>query len=110
LAGVDYVLMGAGIPAEIPQLLDHLAVHEKCSLDLDVDDATMEYSVGLDPQALTGGALAPLRRPMFLAIVSATCWLPTWLARTLPGRTASSSRVPARVGHNAPARWTPGPG
>ena len=24
LAGVDYVLMGAGIPAEIPQLLDHL--------------------------------------------------------------------------------------
>ncbi len=29
LAGVDYVLMGAGIPAEIPQLLNKLAVHDR---------------------------------------------------------------------------------
>ena len=107
LAGVDYVLMGAGIPAEIPQLLDHLAVHEKCSLDLDVDDATMEYSVGLDPQALTGGALAPLRRPMFLAIVSAHV-LAAYLARedaTRPDGFVVEG--PRAGGHNAPARGRP---
>jgi len=80
LAGVDYVLMGAGIPAEIPQLLNKLAVHEPCSLDLHVDGATIEYTVGLDPEALTGGGLAPLRRPLFLAIVSAHV-LAAYLAR-----------------------------
>jgi NAD(P)H-dependent flavin oxidoreductase YrpB (nitropropane dioxygenase family) len=107
LAGVDYVLMGAGIPAEIPQLLDHLAVHEKCSLDLDVDDATRDYSVGLDPQALTGGGLAPLLRPMFLAIVSAHV-LAAYLARedaTRPDGFVVEG--PRAGGHNAPARGRP---
>ena len=107
LAGVDYVLMGAGIPAEIPRLLDHLAVHEPCSLDLDVDGATMEYTVGLDPQALTGGGLAPLRRPMFLAIVSAHV-LAAYLARddaTRPDGFVVEG--PRAGGHNAPARGRP---
>jgi NAD(P)H-dependent flavin oxidoreductase YrpB (nitropropane dioxygenase family) len=107
LAGVDYVLMGAGIPAEIPQLLDRLALHEPCSLDLHVDGATIAYSVGLDPQALTGGGLAPLRRPMFLAIVSAHV-LAAYLARedaTRPDGFVVEG--PRAGGHNAPARGRP---
>jgi NAD(P)H-dependent flavin oxidoreductase YrpB (nitropropane dioxygenase family) len=107
LAGVDYVLMGAGIPAEIPQLLDRLAVHESCSLDLHVDGATIDYGVGLDPQALTGGGLAPLRRPMFLAIVSAHV-LAAYLARedaTRPDGFVVEG--PRAGGHNAPARGRP---
>src|SRR5450631_2266074 len=107
LGGVDYVLMGAGIPAEIPRLLDHLAVHEACSLDLDVDGATMAYSVGVDPQALTGGGLAPLRRPTFLAIVSAHV-LAAYLARedaTRPDGFVVEG--PRAGGHNAPARGRP---
>jgi NAD(P)H-dependent flavin oxidoreductase YrpB (nitropropane dioxygenase family) len=107
LAGVDYVLMGAGIPAEIPQLLDRLAVHESCSLDLHVDGATIDYGVGLDPQALTGGGLAPLRRPMFLAIVSAHVWA-AYLARedaTRPDGFVVEG--PRAGGHNAPARGRP---
>jgi NAD(P)H-dependent flavin oxidoreductase YrpB (nitropropane dioxygenase family) len=107
LAGVDYVLMGAGIPAEIPQLLDRLALHEPCSLDLHVDGATIAYSVGLDPQALTGGGLVPLRRPMFLAIVSAHV-LAAYLARedaTRPDGFVVEG--PRAGGHNAPARGRP---
>jgi NAD(P)H-dependent flavin oxidoreductase YrpB (nitropropane dioxygenase family) len=42
LAGVDYVLMGAGIPSEIPRLLDRLALHEPGSLNLHVDGSTTE--------------------------------------------------------------------
>jgi NAD(P)H-dependent flavin oxidoreductase YrpB (nitropropane dioxygenase family) len=102
LAGVDYVLMGAGIPAEIPRMLDRLAVHEKCSLDLDVDGATIDYEVGLDPQALTGGGLAPLKRPTFLAIVSAHV-LAAYLARddaTRPDGFVVEG--PRAGGHNAP--------
>jgi NAD(P)H-dependent flavin oxidoreductase YrpB (nitropropane dioxygenase family) len=104
LAGVDYVLMGAGIPAEIPRLLNHLALHEKCSLDLDVDGATTAYSVGLDPEALTGGGLAPLPRPHFLAIVSAHV-LAAYLARedsTRPDGFVVEG--PRAGGHNAPPR------
>jgi NAD(P)H-dependent flavin oxidoreductase YrpB (nitropropane dioxygenase family) len=107
LAGVDYVLMGAGIPAEIPQLLNRLARHEPCSLSLDVTGATQDYSVGLDPEALTGGGLAPLRRPMFLAIVSAHV-LAAYLAREDSTRPDGFIvEGPRAGGHNAPARGRP---
>jgi NAD(P)H-dependent flavin oxidoreductase YrpB (nitropropane dioxygenase family) len=104
LAGVDYVLVGAGIPTEIPRLLDRLAGHESCSLNLHVDGATTKYSVGLDPDALTGGGLAPLRRPRFLAIVSAHV-LVAYLAReegTRPDGFVIEG--PTAGGHNAPPR------
>jgi len=107
LAGVDYVLMGAGIPAEIPQLLNKLAMHEPGSLDLDVDGATIAYTVGVDPVALTGGGLAPLIRPRFLAIVSAHV-LAAYLARedaTRPDGFVVEG--PRAGGHNAPARGRP---
>ena len=39
LAGVDYVLMGAGIPRELPRLLDRLARHEVGRLSIDVQGA-----------------------------------------------------------------------
>ncbi len=107
LGGVDYVLMGAGIPAEIPRLLDHLAVHQKCSLGLDVAGSTIDYTVGLDPEALTGGGLAPLKRPMFLAIVSAHV-LAAYLAREDATRPDGFIvEGPKAGGHNAPARGRP---
>lgn len=107
LGGVDFVLMGAGIPAEIPQLLNKLALHQACSLDLDVAGATIDYAVGLDPEALTGGGLAPLLRPRFLAIVSAHV-LAAYLARddsTRPDGFVVEG--PRAGGHNAPARGRP---
>ena len=39
LAGVDYVLVGAGIPREIPGVLDQLARHEPVSIRLHVEGA-----------------------------------------------------------------------
>jgi NAD(P)H-dependent flavin oxidoreductase YrpB (nitropropane dioxygenase family) len=104
LAGVDYVLMGAGIPAEIPRLLDQLALHEPCSLNLHVDGATTVYTVGLDPVTLTGGGLAQLKRPMFLAIVSAHV-LAAYLAREDAKRPDGFViEGPRAGGHNAPPR------
>lgn len=104
LADVDYVLMGAGIPAEIPQLLNQLADHKPCSLKIHVDGATTAYSIGLDPQILTGGELAPLRRPMFLAIVSAHT-LAAFLAREEATRPDGFViEGPRSGGHNAPPR------
>ena len=82
LAGVDVVLAGAGIPRELPRLLGALARHEPVSLPVDVIGASddQRHEVGLDPVAVLGMALPPLRRPVFLAIVSAHV-LAEYLAR-----------------------------
>ena len=104
LAGVDYVLMGAGIPTEIPQLLDHLARHEVARLNVHVDGASTAYTCQLDPATLTGGALPTLQRPKFLAIVSAHV-LAAYLARedgTRPDGFVIEG--PTAGGHNAPPR------
>ena len=104
LAGVDYVLMGAGIPTEIPRLLNQLSRHEACSISLRVDGATESYTVGIDPEAITGGGLAPLRRPRFLAIISAHV-LAAHLAREEATRPDGYVvEGPRAGGHNAPPR------
>ncbi|GAA4399181.1 nitronate monooxygenase [Fodinibacter luteus] len=70
LAGVDYVLMGAGIPREVPQLLRALAAGEVGRIPVDVSGSTVHRFVEVDPVALLGDDLPPLTRPDFLAIVS----------------------------------------
>ena len=79
------VLVGAGIPRELPRLLGALARHEPVSLPVDVLGASdgQRHTVDLDPVALLGKALPPLRRPAFLAIVSAHV-LAEYLARDPP--------------------------
>ncbi len=50
LAGVDAVLMGAGIPREMPRLLTRLASHDSVTIPLVVDGAAEgTYSAYLDP-------------------------------------------------------------
>ena len=53
LAGVDYVLMGAGIPRAIPGILDYLARGQSVSLKLDVAGAEPgeEFLSAFDPRA-----------------------------------------------------------
>jgi NAD(P)H-dependent flavin oxidoreductase YrpB (nitropropane dioxygenase family) len=70
IGGVDYVLMGAGIPREIPQLLTDLAARRKGELTVDVYDSTRRHTTSVDPVALLGDRLPILHRPRFLAIVS----------------------------------------
>jgi NAD(P)H-dependent flavin oxidoreductase YrpB (nitropropane dioxygenase family) len=70
LAGVDYVLMGAGIPREIPKLLDDFAAGSVGRLTIDVVNASRTYTASLDPVELLGDDLPAMHRPQFLAIVS----------------------------------------
>jgi len=106
LAGVDYVLMGAGIPRAIPGMLDLLAAGKPAEQKIDVEGALPgeEYTIRFDPAAFCGGSPPPLRRPLFLAIVASAT-----LALTLARK--SSGRVDGFVvegdlagGHNAPPR------
>lgn len=70
LAGVDYVLMGAGIPREIPQLLTDLAAARPGTVTIDVQDSTRAHTSTIDPVELLGAHLPVLTRPKFLAIIS----------------------------------------
>lgn len=71
LANVDYVIMGAGVPREIPRLLTEFAAGRTGHLSIDVAHATTVHRAVLDPVAHLGADLPILHRPHFLAIVSA---------------------------------------
>jgi NAD(P)H-dependent flavin oxidoreductase YrpB (nitropropane dioxygenase family) len=105
LAGVDYVLMGAGIPRDIPRLLEQLAGHHPVRLPVHVEgDASGDHTADLDPHALLGEELPPVTRPTFLAIVSAHA-LAIHLARDEDNRPDGFVvEGPKAGGHNAPPR------
>ena len=106
LADVDYVLMGAGIPAEIPQMLNDLALHKNASLNIAVDGATSQYKSTFHPKVFTGVDLPPLHRPKFLAIISAHI-LATYLAKDEVTRPDGFVIEGFNAGgHNAPPRGT----
>lgn len=81
LAGVDYVLMGAGVPTEIPDLLDAFAAGRRGEVTITIQGAGESATTvtSLDPKGLFG-VHAELPRPKFLAIVSSNM-LATYLAR-----------------------------
>lgn len=69
LAGVDYVLMGAGIPSRIPALLDAFAAGKPGQLIVDLQGGGPPVDCELDPRSVFG-AHPELGRPQFLAIIS----------------------------------------
>jgi len=106
LAGVDYVLMGAGIPREIPGALDALAEHEPSSIRFDVQgpEEKQEERLSFDPREFFEGILPKLTRPKFLPIISSNS-LATMLAKKANGRVDGFVvEGPTAGGHNAPPR------
>ena len=102
LAGVDVVLVGAGIPRDIPRLLDRFAAHEPVELSLHVvegDGVVLRF----DPRSVVPAPEAALARPMFLAIIASTA-LAISLARKTPGVDGFVIEGPTAGGHNAPPR------
>jgi len=86
LAGVDYVLMGAGIPREIPGALDAFATHEPARIKMEIQgppDSASEF-LAFNPRD-HWAPLEALARPRFLAIISANSLAAT-LARKATGR------------------------
>ncbi len=104
LAGVDTVIMGAGIPTQIPGILDSFVTHKPQSYDIFVSNSSKKIKSSFDPIAIFGTAPSKLKRPDFYGIISSAI-----LANVL--KTRSSGEVngfvieePTAGGHNAPPR------
>lgn len=106
-AQVDAVLMGAGIPQDIPGALDLLAQHKAAEIPLEVvgrssREVTM---IQFNPQQyLQADDHAPLKRPAFFPIVSSHT-LATYLTKKSSGSIQGFIvENPSAGGHNAPPR------
>jgi nitronate monooxygenase len=105
LAGVDYVLMGAGIPVRIPGVLDRLVHHEPVTYPLSVAGAhDPGPMLTFDPRAVIDINLPPLKRPTFLAIVSSHVLASALLKRSNGVVDGFVVEGPTAGGHNAPPR------
>jgi nitronate monooxygenase len=106
LAGVGYVLMGAGIPLHIPGVLDAFAAHHPAEYRLAVTGAAQDADTAMrfDPADYVEGPLPVLVRPRFLAIVSSNTLATTMLRRASGRVDGLVIESPTAGGHNAPPR------
>ena len=106
LAGVGYVLMGAGIPLHIPGVLDNFAARRPAEYKLTVTGAPadMDTLMQFDPREYVERALPELERPRFLAIVSSNTLASTMLRRATGRVDGLIIESPIAGGHNAPPR------
>jgi len=106
LAGVAYVVMGAGIPTMIPGVLDGLSIHEPVSYNLNIagaqpgDDTLARF----DPRDFMEGNHPPLVRPKFFPIIASNVLATTMLRRSNGEVNGFIIEGPTAGGHNAPPR------
>jgi nitronate monooxygenase len=106
LAGVDFILMGAGIPIKVPGVLDLFVNHEAATYPLyvsgaeDGDDNFMRF----DPREFMSCDLPPLRRPKFLGIIASNTLAITLLKKSNGRVDGFVIEGPTAGGHNAPPR------
>jgi NAD(P)H-dependent flavin oxidoreductase YrpB (nitropropane dioxygenase family) len=104
LADVDLVVMGAGIPREIPRVLDLLSQMQVATLKIDVENSDSE-TLEFDPaRVLPDFTKKELKRPWFFPIVSSAT-----LALNLKKKAQGPIQGfivegPKAGGHNAPPR------
>ncbi len=107
LAGVDYVIVGAGNPADLPEMIRTLARGEDVEVAVRAQGMRSEDGpllVRCSPRALLGDLVRDLTTPRFLGIVASVA-----LAAGLAGDARSRPfgfivEGPSAGGHNAPPR------
>jgi NAD(P)H-dependent flavin oxidoreductase YrpB (nitropropane dioxygenase family) len=108
LAGVHVIVMGAGIPRDVPGSLDSLAVYDPVETGIETTGASGDRpapTIRFDPTRFR--AAGALSRPAFMPIVSSHM-LATILLRKATGSIQGFVvEGPTAGGHNAPPRGTP---
>lgn len=106
LAGVHYVLMGAGIPKSIPGVLDQLSNHKTAQYALSVSGSPSgeNDSMSFNPRDFMEGSLPALKKPYFIPIVSSSTLAEMLLRRSNGQVDGFIVEGPTAGGHNAPPR------
>jgi nitronate monooxygenase len=111
LAGAAVVIVGAGIPSELPHVLDDLAAHRPASYPVRVAGAQAggDTRTTFDPAAFAedGVPFPQLLRPDFLPIVASDTLATRLLRRAEGGIAGFVVEGPLAGGHNAPPRGAP---
>ena len=105
LAGVDYVMMGAGVPTHIPGVIDDLIHGRRSVLPFAVTGAASDHpasSIAFDPTPYLPST--PLRRPKFVGIVSSHVLATALFKRSNGPVDGFVVERPSAGGHNAPPR------
>ncbi len=108
LAGVDFILMGAGIPREIPGAINKLHRNEKAALKLDMIDSKSEEAefFEFDPRAYFPHQRVDLIKPKFLPIISTHTLAAMFVKKVEGDVDGFVVEGPKAGGHNAPPRGT----
>jgi NAD(P)H-dependent flavin oxidoreductase YrpB (nitropropane dioxygenase family) len=105
LAGVDYVMMGAGVPTHIPGVIDDLCHGRSTTLPFAVTGAASDHpasSLTFDPTPYLGAT--SLQRPKFVGIVSSHVLATALFKRSNGPVDGFVVERPSAGGHNAPPR------
>ncbi len=106
LAGVNIVLVGAGIPMELPRVIDGLCGAEAVDMKLQVHGAENggAFKVTFDPKDVFDEPPRPLPRPKFFPIVSSVSLASIMIRKCPGGIDGLVIELPTAGGHNAPPR------
>ena len=106
LAGVDVVIVGAGIPLQLPKVIDSLTRSERAEFDLQMrpGESGITHTLAFDPADIFDDPLPEVARPAFFPIVSSVT-LATLMVKKCKGQVDGLIvEGPTAGGHNAPPR------
>ena len=103
LAGIDFITMGAGIPHQIPGVIDAFMEGRPATYKIPVIGGE-DFEMVFDPKEFFGEEIILTKRPGFIPIVSSVA-LAQRLCKTLKGKIYGFVvEEPTAGGHNAPPR------
>jgi len=106
LADVDVIIVGAGIPIEIPKVIDGLSRCEPVEFGLHVHGASKgaSHKLKFDPRGIMSKDIIPSKRPLFFPIVSSYTLASVMIKKSGGIVDGLIIEEPSAGGHNAPPR------
>jgi nitronate monooxygenase len=104
LAGVDYITMGAGIPLQVPGILDDLAERKPGTYRINIDGRKEQEILKFDPEIHFGQKLPLLKRPGFFPIISSNLLADLFMQKSSGSFDGFIVELPTAGGHNGPPR------
>ncbi len=106
LAGVDFITMGAGIPLQIPKLIEDIVEGREATYRIPVIGRNItSYTMTFDAKKFFGSDLPKMKKPGFIPIISSNLLANIFMKKLPPGSVYGFVvEEPTAGGHNAPPR------